>query len=376
MMQNNEIKWIKLGTIITQRREKYDGSEDLPIRGVSREGFISPKQKEADFSKYNVFYKDDFVFNPARMELNSIALNTEYPKAICSSLYEIFEIDKSVAIPEYMNLFLKRDEFARQCAYIGSGSAREYCRVGNISEISMPIPFKDGIPDIDKQQELVDTWKGLRNMKEENEAIASPLFSLCQSYIQELKHSCPHKTLYDYIEQCDERNSDNEYAASDVRGLATSKQIIETKANLIGVVLTSYKVLKPCEFAFVSDTSRRADKMSLGYNNSFSTYIVSSISTVFRIKNSNELIPEFLYLWFCRPEFDRYARFHSWGSARETFSFEEMCRVKMPIPSKEIQQAVVDMYNCANDAKKIAEEADILSKNICPALIQHVINNN
>lgn len=131
---------VELGRVINQRREKYSGKESLPIRGVSRDGFIPPKQKDADLSKYNVFYKYDFVFNPARMELNSIALNIELEKGICSSLYEVFSVDTSMVLPEFINIFIKRSEFARQCEYIGSGSAREYCRVDNISEIKFPKP--------------------------------------------------------------------------------------------------------------------------------------------------------------------------------------------------------------------------------------------
>ena len=96
------LKNYKLGELIKQRKEKYDCIAPLPIRGVSRDGFILPKQKDADLSIYNVFYKNDFVFNPARMELNSIALNTYFDKAICSSLYEIFYISREdIIIPEY-----------------------------------------------------------------------------------------------------------------------------------------------------------------------------------------------------------------------------------------------------------------------------------
>ena len=118
----------KLGDLIVQRREK-NNNYDVPIRGVSKDGFIPAKQKEADTSIYNVFYKYDFVFNPARMELNSIALNLEYDKALCSSLYEVFYVkDESIVLPEFLNLHIKRDEFARHCDYIGLGcSAREYC---------------------------------------------------------------------------------------------------------------------------------------------------------------------------------------------------------------------------------------------------------
>ena len=90
---------------------------------------------------------------------------------------------------------------------------------------------------------------------------------------------------------------------------------------------------------------------------------------MFQIEEEN-LKADYLYLWCCRPEFDRYARFNSWGSARETFNWADMCRVKIPLPPIEVQQAIVDVYRCANEAKKIAEEADRLSREICPALVR------
>ena len=140
----------KLGDLIVQRREK-NNNYDVPIRGVSKDGFIPAKQKEADTSIYNVFYKYDFVFNPARMELNSIALNLEYDKALCSSLYEVFYVkDESVVLPEFLNLHIKRDEFARHCDYIGLGSAREYCRFANIAD------FDIELPPIEVQEEIVE----------------------------------------------------------------------------------------------------------------------------------------------------------------------------------------------------------------------------
>ena len=111
----------KLGDYITQRREK-NATINLPICGVCREGLIPPKQQDADISLYNVFYKNDFIFNPARMELNSITLNTEYDKAICSSLYEIFYInDTSKLLPEFLFVKLKKDNFVRFCEFQGQG---------------------------------------------------------------------------------------------------------------------------------------------------------------------------------------------------------------------------------------------------------------
>lgn len=130
----------KLGDLIRQRRQKND-SDDLPICGVTRDGFIPPKQQDADTSLYNVFYLKDFVFNPARMELNAIVFNDCYEKAICSSLYEVFYVHRpEVILPEYLALLVKQDWFTRYCEFMGSGSAREYCRVANISELEIEVP--------------------------------------------------------------------------------------------------------------------------------------------------------------------------------------------------------------------------------------------
>ena len=146
------------------------------------------------------------------------------------------------------------------------------------------------------------------------------------------------------IEPVENRNSNEQYSLEHVRGIATSKIFIDTKANMDGVPLTSYKIVEPDMFAFVSDTSRRGDKISLAYNDSEIPYLVSSISTVFQISNKNELLSDFLFIYFNRPEFDRYTRFNSWGSARETFSWEDMCDIDIELPPLPIQQKYVDIY--------------------------------
>ena len=148
-----------------------------------------------------------------------------------------------------------------------------------------------------------------------------------------------------YIEQSDFRNADSLYGADSVVGLSTQKQIINTKADLAGVNLSSYKLMPPKAFAYVPDTSRRGDKVSLAYNTSNETYLVSSISVVFFVRDNSDLLPDYLYMYFNRPEFDRYARYNSWGSARETFSWEEMCDIDIDLPDIAIQQKYVDIYN-------------------------------
>lgn len=148
-----------------------------------------------------------------------------------------------------------------------------------------------------------------------------------------------------YIEPSEHRNSEGVYDRTAVVGLSTAKQIIETKANLDGVSMTSYKLLPPRHFAYVPDTSRRGEKMSLGYNTTEETFLVSSISVVFRVSDTANLNSDYLYMYFNRPEFDRYARFNSWGSAREAFSWDDMCDISIDLPPLPVQKKVVAVYN-------------------------------
>lgn len=175
-----ELTKCKLGELITQRREKNDGS-DLPICGVSKDGLIPPKQKDADTSIYNVFYRDDFIFNPARMELNSIAINDMYDRAICSSLYEVFYVHRTdLLLPHYLKLIIRQKWFTRYCEFLGQGSAREYCRFGNISEIEIEFP------PIKEQQKIVDYNTAIENRIALKQKINDNLVSTLQSIYKKM----------------------------------------------------------------------------------------------------------------------------------------------------------------------------------------------
>lgn len=361
----SKVKWVRLGDYIIQRREKNDSNE-LPIYGVTRDGFIPPKQKEADTSKYNVFYLNDFVFNPARMEINSIYLNDFCPKAICSSLYEIFYIkDTNVLLSHFLHLFLKRAEFARHCEYIGWGSAREYCRVEDISDIEIPLP------SLSEQQKVVNAWKAFREIKEQNEAKAAPLMQLCQSYIQELKHKYPAQEIGQYIEEITRTNAEGLYGESDVRGVSNDKTMREYKGSLAGRDFKKFLLIKENEFVFNKRTNAGMGLCLVKDR----PYIFTEDYEAFRVIDKNKLLPEFLYLFIVRKEFDRYVLFNSWGSSVVFFHIADMKHVSIPIPPLDVQRAIVNIYKCANEAKQIAAEADRLSREVCPALLQHVIHS-
>lgn len=351
----------KLGELIKQRREKYDGSEELPIRGVAREGFISPKQDGADLSIYNVYYLNDFVFNPARMELNSIALNMFWNKAICSSLYEIFYVIRTdLLLPEYLNLFIKRDEFARKCWFEAVGSARNYFRVADLSE------FNIELPDLSTQQKYVDIYNALVANQQAYKRGLEDLKLTCDAYIEDLRRKMPCEEIGRYIERHDIRNGKN--GSKNVMGISTSKQFREPTSKVNKNELANYKVCHPRQIGFVQ-TTHNEKVFTYAFNNTKEDIVVSSVNEVFSTQE-DKLYPEYLCMFFNRTEFDRYARFHSWGSARETFTWNDLIDVKIPIPDIAIQKSIAEMYTVYNKRKEINEQLKAQIKNICPILIK------
>lgn len=178
--------------------------------------------------------------------------------------------------------------------------------------------------------------------------------------------------LGDYIEQCDERNTKGMYSVEDVRGISIEKRIIDTKANMDGVSVTTYKLYRTNYFCYVPVTSRNGNKITLALNTYNATYIVSSAYEVFRVKDEVELLPLYLFLFFLRPEFDRYARYNSWGSAREVFSWENMCNILIPLPSVSEQQKVVNAWRAFREIK-VQNEAKVAPlMQLCQSYIQEL----
>ena len=151
-----------------------------------------------------------------------------------------------------------------------------------------------------------------------------------------------YKKLGDYIRLVDERNTDG--SVTRLLGVSIEKKFIESIANTIGTDMSIYKIVRKGQFAYGPVTSRNGDKVSIALLEE-EKCIISSSYSVFEIINTKELLPEYLNLWFKRPEFDRYARFHSHGSAREIFDWEEMCNVELPVPEIEEQRKIVEAYN-------------------------------
>ena len=163
-----------------------------------------------------------------------------------------------------------------------------------------------------------------------------------------------YRRLGDYIREVDVRNRDLE--VKELLGVSISKEFIPSIANTIGTDMSFYKVVEPLQFAYGPVTSRNGDKVSIALYTGKGKIIISQAYTVFEVKNQDELLPEYLMMWFRRPEFDRYARFKSHGSAREIFSWEEMCDVFLPIPPIEQQRKIVTEYEAVSRRIRLNEQ--------------------
>jgi len=167
-----------------------------------------------------------------------------------------------------------------------------------------------------------------------------------------------YKRLGDYIQPVVGRN--NDLGDLPLAGLSIQKKFIPSIANTIGTDMSTYRIIERNQFAYGPVTSRNGDKITIALFNDFDKALISQAYVPFEVKNRNELDPEYLMMWFRRPEFDRYARFKSHGSAREIFDWEEMCNTLLPIPHIDKQREIVKEYNTIQN--RIALNQQLIQK--------------
>jgi len=359
----------RLGDYIKEVDDRNSSLEITAVRGISTAKCMIPSVANldgVDMSGYKIVRPKQFVYVPdtsRRGEKVALAM-CEGENCIVSSIYTVFEVtDKNALIPEYLMLWFKRPEFNRYARFHSIGSAREVFDWEDMCEMEIVIP------DMTTQMKQVALYSGMLSKQGTYERSIADLEMICDSYLEDLKKEHPAINIAPYIREVDDRNV--EFGADRVKGVSTSKVLIETAANLEGVGFSGYKLVQTSQFVFVPDTSRRGEKIALAMNTD-KTCLVSSIYTVFEITDQAKILPEYLFLWLKRSEFDRYARFHSIGSAREVFDWEDMCEVKIPIPGLEAQRAIIAIHHALEKRKSIAQKLNELLAPLCPVLIRGV----
>ncbi len=339
------------------------------IAGVNNDGvFTVPKGDpiDVDLKPYKIVNNGAFVYNPTRLELGSIAYRTS-GLCIVSHLYQVFYLNekgKEILDPVYLFMFFRRDEFYRQVKFRNFGSQRPEFSYSDMADIVITLP------SIEQQRKYVNVYLSLQKNLEAYQSKVDELKLVCDGYLDKLKNENGRLKIGDFIEQYDERNEKGKLGLDNLKGISIEKKFIETKADMAGVSLAPYLQVKPNYFAYVPVTSRNGEKITLAHNSSTDTYIVSSAYCVFKVKDENVLDPHYLMMFFTRKEFDRYARFNSWGSARETFDWPEMCDVCIPVPSIDIQRSIASIYKVYKERQTIAARLKEQLNNLCPILIK------
>lgn len=365
----------KLGAYIELRGETNTGLtfglDD--VRGVNNLKKLMATKADLngrDLSKFQIVYPGEFVFNH-RTSRNgskfSIAYNDGETPVICTEDYVVFCIKKEakqLLAAEWLCMYFNRSEFDRYVITNSWGSSTEFYNWEDLCDIELDLP------PFPIQSKYVDVYKSMVANQQSYENGLEDLKLLCDGYIEDLRRKMPCEPIGKYLELVDARNEDLEYGLESVRGISIEKKFIETKADMKDVNLRPYLLIRPNDFAYVTVTSRNGEKVSIAINDSESTYICSSSYIVFRSKDRERLLPQYLMLYFSRPEFNRYARFNSWGSARETFDWSEMKNVQIPIPDVKIQKAIAEIFTVYNTRKRINEQLKAQIKDICPILIR------
>ena len=333
------------------------------IVGVNNEGvFAQPKgdPTNVNLKPYKIVNNGAFVYNPTRFDLGSIAYRTE-GLCIVSHLYMVFYLNdegKKIIDPMYLYIYLRRKEFQREITFRNFGSQRPEFNFNDISDIEMPLP------DISIQRKYVDVYKAMIANQKSYEKGLDDLKIVCDAYIEELRRKNPCEEIRPYIAELNDRNT--ELSISNVQGVNSSSSFGDTKADTDGLDFHNYKVVRQGQFAY---NPSRINLGSIALLRD-EECIISPMYVVFEVTDKKNLLPEYLMMWYGRKEFQRSTLFYATGSVRDTFGFDVMQEVKIPIPDIDIQRDIAEIYEVYTIRKLINEKLKNQIKDICPILIK------
>jgi len=360
----------KLGELISLCDER--NSDNIytlsDVKGISiKKEFIETKADMAgvSLSPYILVRPDSFAYvtvTSRNGEKITLAHNTSEDTYIVSSSYIVFKVNRPEVISsDYLFIFFNRPEFDRYARFNSWGSARETFSWEDFCDLDITLP------SIEQQRKYVDAYLALQNNLAAYQSKVEELKLVCDGYIEDLRRRMPSRRIGEYIVESNTKNSDNKI--KEVRSVSVTKEFKLTNAKVNKNELKNYLVVRPKEIAFVQTTGNEK-VLAFAYNDQEYPVVVSSVDKVFKSKDENTLDLQFLSLYLSRKEFDRYARFNSWGSAREVFTMDDMNDVEIPIPDISVQREIVNIHKCYIERQRIAEALKEQLKNICPVLIR------
>ncbi len=323
-----------------------------------------------DLSKYKIIQKGQFAYSAmqvGRDETIRLALYMDDEPAIISPAYLVIESkNESELAPEYMMMWFHRPESDRYGWFISDSSVRATLDWERFCEIEIPIP------DIAEQRKYVALYKALLTNQKTYENSLEDLQLICDTYIEDLIKKEEPKLLGDYIVKLDERNEED--AIDTVIGVSERKEFREPSGKVNKKNLTRHYIVRKDQFAYIPRMNP-FKPLAVALSHFDHPVVVSPSYVAFKVNKPDLLLPEFLFLFLKRDEFDRYAAFHAWSSTRDTFDWPDLCNVKLPVPTIEKQEAIVTIYHTLETRKRINEQLKVSIKPLCPVLMKGVIES-
>ncbi|MBF9308559.1 restriction endonuclease subunit S [Bifidobacteriaceae bacterium NR044] len=359
----------KLGELIEQCDVRNDKLKYTlkDVKGISiQKIFIETKadMKDVSLNPYKLVQPDNFAYvtvTSRNGEKITLAHNTTVNTYIVSSSYIVFKVNRTDLLSsDFLYIYFNRPEFDRYSRFNSLGSARETFSWDDMCDMDIDLP------PLAIQQKYVDVYNAMVANQKTYERGLEDLKLTCDAYIEDLRRQIPCEAIGPYIERHDVRNGQN--GTKNVMGVSTTKEFREPTSKVNRNDLANYKVVKPRQISFVQ-TTHNEKVFCNALNNTDEDIVVTSVNEVFST-NENKLLPEYLVMFFNRTEFDRYARYHSWGSARETFTWDDLIKVQIPIADMEVQRSIVDIYTAYKQRRSINEKLKAQIKAICPILIK------
>lgn len=376
-MESSGVKWVRLGDYIEQFRQKCANNKAI-VSGVDINKRFIPTRANLDGTDISGYYLVPPTFfacnlmHIGRDERIPIAYNDTDKDLVVTSAYYVFHIKQDKCdeiLNEYLYIIFSNKEIDRLTWFYTDSSIRGNLKENRFLDIKIPLP------SVAEQQKVVNAWRAFREIKEQNEAKAAPLMQLCQSYIQEIrkKKNVRNYRIGNAIEVIDKTNKDG--SPYEVLGLNNNKMFMPTVASMDTINTSKYKIIRKGEFAFSGMQTGRDKCIRIALYDKDIPALISPAYTTFILDKEEPILPEYFMMIFKNPEMDRLGWFYSDSSVRANLDWNRFIDIEIPLPPIEVQQAIVNIYKCANKAKLIAEEADRLSREVCPALLQHVIHS-
>lgn len=323
-----------------------------------------------DMSVYRIIKQNQFAYSPVTSRNGdkiTIALLKDYDEAILSPAYQVFEVvDEKELIPEYLFLWFNRAEFDRYARFHSWGSARETFNWEDLCDVKIPIPH------IDEQKKYVAIYNNLLKNQQVYENSLADLQLICDQILNKIKHAKRNR-IGQLVTTIDKRNKSNKI--SNLKGINVSKTFISSVANVSETDLSKYKIIKKSQFAYSPMQVGRDETIRVALYNYEQPAIISPAYLVFEVINGDVALPEFLMLWFCRSEFNRYGWFLSDGSVRASLEWERFSEIEIPIPDIEVQKAIITIYHTLETRKRINGKLKDMIKPLCPVLMRRVVEN-